>query len=188
MSTIQKILMILLMTIFSNSLFAYSYAAAGKEPTIESREKILKFVNANDFIQAKNEFEKAKDNYAYLSNLHDKNLLNSLETAINNKQSLEINKWLNISLAAEINRRLDGGLKNIEIYNVSKVMLAKANKYYKLLEPSLTKEQKQKLSLAIKNCMKSIGNPGLFGVGAKPADLKKFKENQQTAIGILKSL
>lgn len=188
MSTIQKILFILLVSISANSLFAYSYAAAGKEQTIDSREKILEFVNANDFINAKIEFDKGKKNYSYLSDLHDKNLLSALETSIKNKKSLEVNKWLNISLAAEINRRLDGGLKNIKVYNISKVMLAKANKYYKLLEPSLTKEQKQKLSTAIKNCIQSIGNPGLFGVGAKSANEILFKQNQQIAITILKSL
>lgn len=188
MNLFKKILVFLFITFSSSNLFAYSYAAAGKEPTIDSREKILKFVNNSDFTGAKKEFDKSIKNYKYLSGLHNKNLSSSLKDSIDNKNIENIHKWLNISLAAEINRRLDGGLKNIKIYNVSKVMLAKANKFYRLLEPSLTKEQNKILSDAIKQCIKAIGNPGLFGVGAKPANKNEFVKNQKIALEILNSL
>lgn len=188
MNLLKKAVLFLLVTLCSTNLMAYSYAAAGKEKTIDYREAILKYVNNNDYINAKKEFEKAAKNYAYLSGIHDTNLLPSLGKAIDEKKPQEINRWLNISIAAEINRRLDGGLVNIKTYNVSKVMLAKASKFYKLLEPALNKEQKDKLSLAIKNCIQAIGNPGLFGVGAKPANEVVFKQNQQTALEVLKSL
>lgn len=188
MNPLKKTLLFLLVTFCSTNLLAYSYAAAGKELTIDSREAIFKYLNKDDFTGAKKEFDKAEKNYTYLSTVLNDNLLSSLNKAIEDKNKTEINRWLNISLAAEISRRLDGGLKNLKTYNVSKVMLAKANKYYKLLEPSLSKEQKEKLSLAIKKCMQSIGNPGLFGVGAKPANETLFKQNQQIALEVLKSL
>jgi len=188
MTLYKKILIFLFITLSSINLYAYSYAAAGKEPTIDARESILKFVNSSDFGEAATVFEKTKKNYTYLSGLHDKNLVSSLKVAIDNKNVDQINKWLNVSLAAEINRRLDGGLKNIKVFNVSKVMLAKANKFFKLLEPSLTKEKKEDLSIAIKGCIKAIGNPGLFGVGAKPANKDNFIKYQQKVLSILKSL
>jgi len=188
MKQIKLLILLLCIALGANNLFAYSYAAAGKEPTIDSREKILKFVNQNDFTEAINEFTKAKKNYDYLSGLHNKKLITSLKTSIETKNIKEINKWLNISIAAEINRRLDGGLKNIKVYNVSKVMLAKANKFFRLLEPSLSKEKRKNLSFAIKNCIKAIGNPGLFGVGAKPANKDDFIKHQKQALEILNSL
>ena len=188
MNLFKKTVLFLLVTFCSTNLLAYSYAAAGKEPTIDSREAILKYVNKNDYKNAKKEFDKAKKNYTYLSTVLNDNLFSSLNKAIEDQDSMKIHKWLNISLAAEISRRLDGGLKNIKTYNISKVMLAKANKYYKLLEPTLTKENADKLSVAIKNCMQAIGNPGLFGVGAKKADEAVFKQNQLSAVKILTSL
>ena len=35
--------------LFSTQSFAYSYAAAGKEPLIEGRETLLKALSANDY-------------------------------------------------------------------------------------------------------------------------------------------
>jgi len=188
MNLYKKILVILVIAVSSANLYAYSYAAAGKEPTIDSREKILKLVNANDFNGANKEYTKAKKNYDYLSGIHNKKLSSSLDNALKNENIKNINKWLNVSIAAEVNRRLDGGLNNIKVYNVSKVMLAKANKFFKLLEPSLSKDQRKNLTDAIKNCIKAIGNPGLFGVGAKPANKDVFIKNQKLALEILKSL
>ena len=119
MNVHKKILIFLFITFSSINLFAYSYAAAGKEPTIDSRELILKHVNSGDFAKAKKEFVKAEKNYTYLSGIHNKDLSLSLQKAINDKNASDINRWLNVSIAAEINRRLDGGLKNIETFNIS---------------------------------------------------------------------
>lgn len=67
-------------------------------------------------------------------------------------------------------------------------MLAKANKFYKLLSVSLDAHTDKKLKKAIDACIKSIGNPGLFGVGAKKADEQKYIQNQKIIIEIIQSL
>ena len=67
-------------------------------------------------------------------------------------------------------------------------MLAKADKFYKLLSVSLDKEVDKKLKDALFQCADSIGNPGLFGVGAKPVNKEKYIENEKIADEILKSL
>ena len=157
----KYIILVLISLIASINLQAYSYAAAGKEPTIDSREGILGAINSDNFVLAKEILEKDKQ---------------------------KINKWLDVSIATEIQRRLDGGLKNIDNFNIAKVMLAKADKFYKLLSVSLDKEFDTKLREALFQCTDSIGNPGLFGVGAKPVNKQKYIENKKIVDELLKSL
>ncbi len=184
----RLVLLFVAAVIAAVNLNAYSYAAAGKEPTIDSREAILKAVNDNDFKSAQAVFVKYEKNYQYLSDEFNNKLFDGLKNSIANKDKTNVAKWLNTSLAAEIQRRLDGGLENIKEFNIAKVMLAKANKFYKILVPSLDKQTNEKLGTAIKKCVEYIGNPGLFGVGAKPSNPQEYKVNQEIAVNILKSI
>ena len=184
----RLILLFIVAIVTSINLHAYSYAAAGKEPTIDAKEAILKAVNSDDYKSAKEVFVKYEKNYKYLNDEFSPRLFEGLKGAINNRNKTDIAKWLNISIASEIQGRLDGGLKNIKQFNIAKVMLAKANKFYKLLSVSLEKNIDEKLNKAIKKCVESIGNPGLFGVGAKPINIDEYEKNQGIAINILKSL
>ncbi len=181
-------LFFIMVLIISTNLNAYSYAAAGKEPTIDAREEMFKAINANDFNSANNVFNKYSENYKYLNDQFNPFLFSGLKSAIKNKNKDKIVKWLDISIASEIQRRVEGGLENIKQFNISKVMLAKANKFYKILLPSLDKQTNDKLNSALKKCIESIGNPGLFGVGAKPINIDEYKKNQEIVIEILKSL
>ncbi|WP_294964421.1 hypothetical protein [Sulfurimonas sp.] len=187
MKLIYKLTLLLSLT-FSSYLSAYSYAAAGKELTIDAKELILKHINEDNFKSADKSFEKYKENYKYLNDNFIDGLYDRLNIALENKDKKEIIRSLELSIAAEILRRIDGGHKNIENFNVAKVMLAKANKFYKLLSVSLDKDTDKKLKSAIKACMIAIGNPGLFGVGAKKADKQLYITNEKVIKEILQSL
>lgn len=185
----KKLLALLLFGFYlTTNAFAYSYASAGKEPTLDAEDGILNAINENDFKKAQEVFTKFSKNYQYLNDDFNDKLYQGLETAIINKDKKNIIKWLRLSIAVEIERRLDGGLQNIKEFNVSKVMLAKANKFYKLLSSNLDFKTNKALKKALKNCTNSIGNPGLFGVGAKPVNIEEYKTNQDIAVKILKSL
>lgn len=171
----------------SLKLFAYSYAAAGVEPTIQSREAILGAINAGDYTKAMQIYNEESQNYKYLSTFN-KNLSNGLRDAIEKKDNKSIARWLNISLACEIERRVEGALENIDDFNVTKVMLAKVDRFYRILSPSLDKSIDLKLKTAIKGCASSIANPGLFGVGAKGADILEYKRYQKDILDSLKNL
>lgn len=184
----KVVLFFALLFVGSSNLYAYSYAAAGKELTIDSKEAIIKAINADDFAKAKEVFTKYEENYKYLSDTFISKLYPALKSAIENKDKKQIVKNLELSLAAEVQRRISGGLENIKTFNVAKVMLAKANKFYELLAVSLDDTTNKKLKTAIKACIHSIGNPGLFGVGAKPANKEEYITNQKIIIDIIQSL
>lgn len=185
----KKIVSMMLVSLFvSSNVLAYSYAAAGKEPTIDAKEKILKAINADDFVGAKKVFKENERNYKYLTDEFIKGLYDGLATALKNENKQNVMKYLELSLAAEVQRRVDGGLQNIDTFNVAKVMLAKANKFYNLLSPSLNKAKSKELKIALKACTKAIGNPGLFGVGARKANKDDYIKNQRKVIEIIQSL
>ncbi len=189
MKVLKKVVLLLVFCLFTfSSLEAYSYASAGKEPTLDAQDAILNAINESDFKKANDTFVLYKKNYQYLNDDFNNKLYSSLQNAIKAKDKKLIVKWLRVSLALEVQRRLEGGLENISTFNVSKVMLAKANKFYKILSGSLEFKTNKKLKKAIKNCIGAIGNPGLFGVGAKKANIKEYKKNQNIAVEILKSL
>lgn len=189
MKSLKKAIVLLVFCLFSfSSLHAYSYASAGKEPTLDAQDGILNAINENDFKKAQGVFILYKENYKYLNDDFNNKLYSSLETAIKEKDKKTIVKWLRISLSLEVQRRLEGGLQNIKTFNISKVMLAKANKFYKILSGSLDFKVNKALKKAIRNCTTAIGNPGLFGVGAKKSNEEKYIINQEIALKILKSL
>lgn len=185
----KKILSLFIFVIcLTTNLFAYSYASAGQEPTLDAEDAILNAINENDFKKANDIFEKYSKNYKYLNDEFNDKIYDGLKTSIDNKDKKNIVKWLRVSLALEIERRLDGALKNIDKFNIAKVMMAKANKFYKLLSSNLDFKTNKTLKKALKKCTQSIGNPGLFGVGAKPKNLEVYKKNQEIALSALKSL
>ncbi len=189
MNYIKKAILLGILSFFINSsLNAYSYASAGKEKTIDAKKAITEAINKKDFKKVKFVFYKYKENYKYLNDDFNNEFYNSLENAIISKDIKEIVRWLNISLALEIQRRLDGALKNINTFNISKVMLAKANKYYKLLSSGLHFKNNQVLKKALQDCTIAIGNPGLFGVGAKKHNKEKYIKNQKIILKVLQSL
>lgn len=180
--------MMLLVFLTISNLEAYSYASAGKEPTIDAKEQITEAINKDDFEQALKIFKSNERNYKYLTKEFTSSLYLGLQNALKNKDKKQTIKYLELSLAAEIQRRIDGGLENIKNYNVAKVMVLKAKKFYTLLSIGLDKEQDEQLKTAINNCIVAIGNPGLFGVGSKPSNEDAYKINQKIIIEIIQSL
>lgn len=184
----KKLILGLVVLFMTTTLNAYSYAAAGKEPTIDAKEQIIKALNNNDFATASRIFKEHEKNYKYLTKEFISSLYTGLEKALNNKDKKQVVKYLELSLAAEVQRRIDGGLQNIKVYNVAKVMVLKAKKFYSLLSVSIEKKTDENLKKAIKNCIKAIGNPGLFGVGSKVSNKDEYIKNQKLIIEIIQSL
>lgn len=186
MKNLFRVILVLLFTYTAAN--AYSYAASGAEISIDSREAITKALNEDNFKEVKKVFRANRKHYKYLNNSFIDTLYDGLDSAIFNQDKKEIIKFLELSYAAEILRRLDGASQNIEVFNITKVMLAKTNKFYKLLSVSLDKDTDTKLKKHLKACTVAIGNPGLFGVGARPANAKEFRKHEDIIIELLLSI
>ncbi len=178
-------LFVLFLTINLNACLA---SVSGDEPTADAKEQIIKDLNDNNFNEALKVFKEHEKNYKYLTKNFIPSLYSGLKAGLKNKNKKQVIKYLELSIAAEVQRKINEGLQNIKDYNVAKVIVLNAKKFYNLLSFSLDKQTNKKLKSAVQKCIEAIGNPGLFGVGKKPANIDKYKKNQKIIIDIIQSL
>ena len=171
--------------LFSAQSFAYSYAAAGKEPLIEGREALLKALSASDYSAVQTAYDSMQKEFVYFNEHHGLAVDKQMQTAITNKDQQGVARALTTTIKAEVMRRLEGAEQNINEYQVAKVLVVKSKLFIDLLAADLTADNRQKADIAIRGALASIGNPGVFGVGQKPADLTRYIEyrtNLQVAL------
>ena len=171
--------------LFALNASAYSYATAGKEPIIEAREKALKAISTNDYAKAKEEVKAISDEVIYLEKKFKSGLSKSLKDALNKKDEKEVFTAFNMILAAEVQRRIDGAITSIKHFQKTKVLIVKAKKYLDLLLPSYNLSKRKEIEALYAKAKKSIGNPGLFGVGAVPANIENLKNANKELIGLI---
>ncbi|WP_298439159.1 hypothetical protein [uncultured Ferrimonas sp.] len=167
---------------------AYSYAAAGKEPLIEGREKIINAVAANDYAAVAAAVTQLKPEFDYLLSDHQVDLLTPMQAAIGRGDGEAVSQIIDHAVVEEIIRRLDGASKNLGDYQVAKVLVVKSKLFLDLVSPKLTPTQREQAQQAIVAVLASIGNPGVFGVGQAPADPEQFALQQQRLLQALSSL
>lgn len=184
-STIKSFILSFFVLLFSTQSFAYSYAAAGKEPLIEGREALLKALSANDYTAVNIAYNSMRAEFVYFNEHHGMDVDTQIEAAISNKDQQAIVTALITTMKAEVMRRLEGAEQNIGDYQVAKVLVVKSKLFIDLLAADLTADSRQQADTAIRGALASIGNPGVFGVGQKPADVASFitfRSDLQTAL------
>jgi len=154
---------------------------ADVEVTIVAYNKILKASSSGDFKEATEEIRKQKELYEYFEKADKKPLYQPLLDASKDKNATKIKQLLDYSLILEIKELLGQVEENFSKYQKSKLLLIKAKKHLK----ALTKDKKAMKYM--KNIFKSIGNPGLMGMGKKPSNKKQFLENKDILLKILTS-
>lgn len=172
--TLTTIIISCLVLLFSTQSFAYSYAAAGKEPLIEGRETLLKALSANDYSAVQTAYDSMHAEFVYFKEHHGLNVDEQMQTAITKQDQQGVSTALITTMKAEVMRRLEGAEQNINDYQVAKVLVVKSKLFIDLLAANLTADNRQKADIAIRGALASIGNPGVFGVGQKPADVTRF--------------
>jgi hypothetical protein len=172
--TVKSFFFSFFVLLFSTQSFAYSYAAAGKEPLIEGRETLLKALSANDYTAVQTAYDSMLAEFVYFNEHHGLNVDEQMQTAITDQNQQGVATALTTTMKAEVMRRLEGAEQNINDYQVAKVLVVKSKLFIDLLAADLTADNRQKADLAIRGALASIGNPGVFGVGQKPADVTRF--------------
>ncbi|PRM91170.1 hypothetical protein CJ672_10655 [Arcobacter cryaerophilus gv. occultus] len=165
---------------------AYSYAAAGKEPLIDAREALLGA--ATDGKDASTTLSEIADELTYLEEHHKVDLQAPLATAIKGKDTAATAALLNRAYKAEIERRLEGASQNLGDYQTAKVLVVKCKRFLDLILPSLSEGDRKAAEQALAKVLDAIGNPGVFGVGAKPADATAFAEAEKALMAVLAPL
>lgn len=165
---------------------AYSYAAAGKEPLIDAREQLL--TAASEGQDASETLRGLADELGYLEQHHKVELQAPLAAAIKSKDAAATAALLNRAYKAEIERRLDGAKQNLGDYQTAKVLVVKSKRFLDVILPSLSEGDRQAADQALAKVLDAIGNPGVFGVGAKPADAKAFAEAEKALMAVLAPL
>ena len=165
---------------------AYSYAAAGKEPLIDAREALLGA--ATDGKDASTTLSEIADELTYLEEHHKVDLQAPLAAAIKGKDAAATAALLNRAYKAEIERRLEGASQNLGDYQTAKVLVVKSKRFLDLILPSLSEGDRKAAEQALAKVLDAIGNPGVFGVGAKPADATAFAEAEKALMAVLAQL
>ncbi|MGL5074203.1 MAG: hypothetical protein ACRC61_23445 [Aeromonas salmonicida] len=165
---------------------AYSYAAAGKEPLIDAREALLGA--ATDGKDASTTLSEIADELTYLEEHHKVDLQAPLAAAIKAKDAAATAALLNRAYKAEIERRLEGASQNLGDYQTAKVLVVKSKRFLDLILPSLSEGDRKATEQALAKVLDAIGNPGVFGVGAKPADATAFAEAEKALMAVLAQL
>ncbi|MBL0519801.1 hypothetical protein JD523_02605 [Aeromonas enteropelogenes] len=165
---------------------AYSYAAAGKEPLIDAREQLL--TAASEGPDASETLKGLADELGYLEQHHKVELQAPLAAAIKSKDAAATAALLNRAYKAEIERRLDGAKQNLGDYQTAKVLVVKSKRFLDLILPSLSEGDRKAAEQALAKVLDAIGNPGVFGVGAKPADAAAFAEAEKALMAVLAAL
>ena len=175
---IRQLFVLFLSLLFSVSSYAYSYAAAGKEPVIEGREAILQALTVLDYASVSASVTSLNEEFTYLKNEHQVDLLTPMLEAIDNKDAEKVEALMDSAVVEEIIRRLDGAEKNLNDYQVAKVLVVKSKLFLDLLAPKMNGSQRKEATQAIQGALASIGNPGVFGVGKAPADPAEFSKQK----------
>ncbi len=185
---LRTCLAILLGFVVSTSSHAYSYAAAGKEPVIDGREAIMQALADNDFAAAKAAVDGLQEEFTYLLNEHQVDLLTPMNQALADKDAAKVEAVMDHAVIEEIVRRLDGAEKNLGDYQVAKVLVVKSKLFLDLIMPKLDESSRKQATEAIQGVLNAIGNPGVFGVGQAPADPAVFKQQRELLTDAINSL
>jgi len=152
------------------TIFACPFDEAKVEVTIVAYKTISKALKNDDYSKAIKEIEKQKELYTYFEKSTDIALYEELIGATQSKEDLKVKKLLNLSLVLEIKELLAQVEVNFFKYQKARLLLIKTKKHLK----ALTK--KREPMKYMKKILKSIGNPGMMGVGERKADKIIFDE------------
>lgn len=181
------ILLAWLLALASPAALAYSYAAAGKEPLIDGRETLLGAATRGDWAAAATAFETMREEVVYLDGHHDKGLLAAFEKPLQARDANALGQVLTRAFALEIDRRLGAASEHLKDYQTARGMVLKSNRLFQATAGDFAPAQRAAIEAGLQAALAAVGNPGVFGVGAKPADpaaLEQARQTVKTALGL----
>ena len=164
---------------------AYSYAAAGAEPLLDGREALFSAVSAGDWEAAQKAVDQLKPELDYLDTHEQPGIKKAFADAIAAKDPAKVKASFVLAASAEIERRVNGARDNLKDYQTAKVLIVKSQRFYTAIAGDLPPDVSKIVSTNLQKALDAVGNPGVFGVGAKKADPAAFA---QARAAVLKAL
>lgn len=159
---------IIFLALFTGLLYSCPFDEAKVEVTVVAHKAVSKALEERDYEKVAKEIENQKELYMYFSKMDNRALYQELLDASRNQDNKKIDKLLDYTLVLEIKELLGEVETNFTNYQKSRLLLIKTKKHLKALTKA--KEPMQYM----KKILKSIGNPGMMGVGKKEADRSIF--------------
>jgi len=164
---------------------AYSYAAAGAEPLLDGREALFSALSAGNWDAAQKAVDALKPEFDYLDTHEEPGIKKAFAEAIAAKDAAKVRAAFVLAASAEIERRINGARDNLKDYQTAKVLVVKAQRFYTAIAGDLPPEVSKAVSADLKKALDAIGNPGVFGVGAKKPDPAAFAEARNAVLKAL---
>lgn len=175
----KSIIAALLLIFTISPAWACPFDEAGIEVTILAHNAITEATESGDFEKARKEIIRQKYLYEYFESVEKKPLYQPLLDASNSKNAGKVKQLLDHSLVLEINELLGQVEGMFGKYQKSRLRLIKAKKHLKVL----TSEKEP--MIAMKKVLKSIGNPGLMGMGKRDPDKKVFMAEKEHLLSMI---
>lgn len=175
----KKTLGLLIFLSTSAPVWSCPFDEAGIEVTILAHNTISDAIETGNYANVRKEIIELKYLYDYFEESSSKPLYQPLLDASDNKDPQKIKELLNYSLVLEIDELLTQVDGMFGKYQKSRLRLIKANKHLKVLTSEIEPRQ------LMKKILKSIGNPGLMGMGEVKPSRDTFVENKQLLLDMI---
>lgn len=175
----KVILLVSMLTVSIGTSQACPFDEPGVEVTILAHDTIMSAIESGNYSQASEEIIKQKYLYEYFEESYPKPLYQPMLDASNQKNGDLVKKLLDQSLVLEVHELLGQVEEGFDRYQQSRLRLVKAKKHLKVL----TSEAEPMNSM--KKILKSIGNPGLMGMGKREPNKALFIEHRDKLYSII---
>lgn len=165
---------------------AYSYAVEAAEPLLDGRETLFQAADSGFWMAAKITLNAMRAEIEYLDENEDLGLTARFDAAVTAKDATALRAAFNRAAADEIIRRLNGARDNIDDYAAAKLLVVAANRFYTAVAADLDPKASQIIAAQMIVAIDAVGNPGLLGVGSRPADPAAFDASRAAITSALR--
>ena len=173
------------LTVPATPILAYSYSATGEEPLLKGREALFSALAKGDWTAAEAAMKVMSPDLDYLDKFEDKGIAKQFADAMAARDAEAVRAAFTRAAADEIVRRMDGARQNLDDYQVAKVLVITANRFFAAIRADLAPRTATLVNAELTRAAEAIGNPGVFGVGQKAPDPQDFDESKNAIAGAL---
>jgi len=170
---------LLLLALSTFPAWSCPFDEAGIEVTVQAHTAISAAVDSKNYKKASEEIINLKYLYEYFEESTNEPLYQPLLEASNAKDGKKVRQLLDHSLVLEIKELLLQVEENFNKYQTARLRIIKAKKHLKVLT-----SEKEPMD-TLKKILKSIGNPGLMGMGKEKPDMEMFLNNRKKLLDII---